>query len=505
MGRALGVLILCVGIWSGAAPTRTASSQVAARNLEALVSRAMETGLSPGMSVAVVRGAQITWVGAFGVAERESGRRVAPNTRFYIGSTSKALTALAAARLAARAELDLDAPLSMALPEAVFSPGLSGDSIRVRDLLTHTHGIDPEGPVSARVAFTGDYENADLLRALGAHAPAKNGRAFQYSNLGYDLIGIILAPARTRGWKRVVEREVTQPLGMRATTAFRSRIPSHAIAEPYEMGPSGFRRATAEKQDANMGPAGGHFSTARDLARLVVAELNEGCIGGRSVIPAEVVAETQRQQATQDRDFFAFHRFGWGLGWDLGTYDGDTLLHRFGTFPGYRSHVSFMPRRKLGVVVLVNGGRVSSDLADVVATGIYDQLRGVAAARQRLESRLADLTSKAEKLRAAIAAELERRALRARDLGHPLEAYAGTYANPAWGTLELRARDGHLEAVMGVAHSPAEVYDAAKNQLRVELFGGGDVMEVRFDEGDPQAREVRLSGAIFERKPATVP
>jgi len=478
----------------------TAASTRASDSLDVLVRQAMSGGFTPGLAVAVVRGDQLEWSAGYGLADRESGRPVTETTRFYIASTTKAFTALAAAQRASRGELDLDAPLSKALPGAQFHAGLSGDSIRVLDLLTHTHGIDSDGPTSVRVAFTGDYSYADLLRSLAAHPPAGAGRAFDYSNLGYDLAGIVLDPAHKGGWKRVVELEVTRPLGMTATTAYRSKVRDADLAMPYEMGPDGFERIPLAKQDANMGPAGGMFSTAGDLARLIVAELNGGRVGGYACIPAAVIAATQRLRATQDRDFTLFHRFGWGLGWDLGSYDGDTLLHRFGSFPGYRSHVSYMPGRGLGVAVLVNGGGASSMLSDIVATAVYDHLLGRPDAAARMDDRLAKLRAQLENRRKSVVADRAKRAARSQQLPHPLAAYAGAYTNPDWGTLELKVSGERLEAVMGVAESPVEVYDASRDELRVELFGSGGVLRAVFAEGDTRAREIVFEKVRFARR-----
>jgi len=463
---------------------------------DSLARDAMATGLTPGMSVAVVVDGRITWTAGFGHADRERERPVRPGTRFYIGSTSKALTALAAARLAARGALDLDAPLSRALPGAVFPVGVPAESVRVRDLLTHTHGIDGQGPISLRVAFTGEYTNDELLRLLENHRPARGGREFQYSNLGYDLIGVVLAPAERGGWKEVVEREVTRPLGMTATTAWRSRVPEDSLAQPYELGAHGPERIRLAKEDANMGPAGGHFSTAPDLARLLVAELDGGRVAGRQAIERRVIAETQRLQATQDREFTFFHRHGWGLGWDLGTYDGDTLLHRFGSFAGYRSHVSFMPRRGLGVVVLVNGGVASSTIADAMAAAIYDRLLERAGVRARLAGRLAAAAERGRR----IVADLEKRAANVGVLPLPLDAYAGRYASPIYGTLVLEVLDGRLQASMGAARCPAEVFDAAKHQLRVELFGGGSVVTAVLAEDGRSVSALELLETRFDRR-----
>ncbi len=450
------------------------------RDLQRIAEAAMGRGLTPSIAIAVVQDDRMLWESALGVGDLETGRAVNRNTRYYLSSTSKALTGLAVAQLAARGALDLDAPLSRALPGARLPAGLSSDSIRVADLLTHTHGIDGMGPVSIRRSFTGEFTNADLLASLAAHRLARNGRAFQYSNLGYDLVAILLDSARADGWKTVVEREATAPLGMTHTTAWRSRLPDSSIAMPHEMGTEQFGRVPLAKEDSNMGPAGGHFSTAGDLARLLIAEMNRGRLDGRQAIPAEVIANTWRMRVPQDKTFGPFHRYGWGLCWDLGTYGTDTLVHRFGGFSGYRSHVSFMPRRGIGVVVLTNGGDVSSPLTDAVATAIYDRLLGHAD-EGAYERRLSELEKNAAEIRTSNIADRAKRAARPQTLPLTRDAYAGTYVDPAYGTLVVENHDGQLIGRMGAARSPIEVFDAGKQQFRAEFFGTGMVVSAIVD------------------------
>jgi CubicO group peptidase (beta-lactamase class C family) len=338
------------------------------------------------------------------------------------------------------------------------------------------------------------------MRALATQGPARSGRTFAYSNLGYELAGIVLDPAHEGGWKRVVEREVLVPLGMHRTTAYRSALPNARLAMPHRTTTDGLERIALAKQDSNMGPAGGLFSTAGDLARLVVAELNGGRLDGRECVPSGVIAATQRARVPQQRVVLGYRRFAWGLGWDLGTCDGDTVVHRFGEFPGFASRVSFMPARGVGVVVLSNGGQGGSMLADAVAAALYDRLLERPDARAREVARLDTLTAGVQELRVALAADRERRAARSQTLAHPLAAYAGTYASPEWGTLRLRVRGSHLEAAMGVARSAVEVYDAATEKLRVELFGGGSVIEAVFAPGESRARAMRIMGATLARR-----
>jgi hypothetical protein len=205
--------------------------------------------------------------------------------------------------------------------------------------------------------------------------------------------------------------------------------------------------------------------------------INAGRLNGKQVFPEKVVSETHRQQANQDRKFASFQRYGWGLGWDLGTYEGDTLIHRFGSFPGFRSHVSFMPRYRLGVVVLVNESAVGSRLADMVACGIYDHLLEKADVEEKYRGLLAQFKEEAATARTRIAAEKAKRAARSQQLPHPFAAYVGAYENAELGRMEWRLVAGKLEVNMGLIKSPVEVYNAEKNQLRVELTGNGEVVE----------------------------
>lgn len=478
-----------------------ASAASVARQLEPLARRTMATGLTPGMSVAVVRGDRVVWQAGFGEADREAHRAVTPETRFYIASTSKALTGLAAARLAARGTLDLDAPIARVLPAARFAANVATDSLTLRRFLTHTHGLRAAGPVSLRMTMTGEYTNAELFEALAEHASAGREGVFFYSNLGYEVVGLALAPGVTGGWKEVVEHEVLAPLGMTATTAYTSKVPAALRAEPYETGASGVERVPLDKGDANMGPAGGHFSTAPDLAKLLIAELNRGRIGRRAVIEPEVIAETQRLQVTQDRAFPPFHRHGWGIGWDVGTYRGDTLLSRFGGFSGYRSHVSFLPGRKLGVVVLLNGGQTASSLTDALAAAIYDRLAGRDSVEAHLDQRLAAAVEAAGRDRESVAADIAKRAARPRTPKRPLDSYAGTYGNPLYGAMVVEAQGTGLTWRMGVARSAMEVFDLDKEQFRVSLAGSGTVLGTRFEEGGARTAALQMFGIEFARRP----
>jgi CubicO group peptidase (beta-lactamase class C family) len=479
--------------------TRQADSEALSeqRALGSAVERLFALDLTPGMAIAVVRGGDVVFARGLGVLDVETRRPVTADSIFYIASTTKSLTAFAAALLHHSKTIDLDGALVTYLAGLTLKPPLSAADITIRDLLTHTHGIRNGGPITLRTAYTGDHSPALLLRLLSGYDPASGGRAFAYGNVGYNVAGLALEARLGKPWQEIVSDLVLRPLEMNDTSAYISRADRARLALPHVAAGAGYRRLPS-KADSTMHAAGGHVSTARDLARWVEAHLNRGRVDGRQVFPAAVIAETHRQQAAQDRMFAAFHRHGWGLGWDLGDYDGDTLVHRFGGFPGFRSHVSFMPDRGVGVIVLTNAGGAGSTLADAAATSIYDILLNKPELQRRLDSAVGETRASADRLRAQQTRDLAERTARRQALPHPLRTYAGSYYNEAAGCLELQVAQDRLRARMGVAESDVDVTDGPMNRVEVDLTGGQTV--ITFDIEDGQARALTFESRQFSKR-----
>jgi len=462
--------------------------------------RLVEAGLTPGMGIAVTRGDSVVHVGGFGVADAGSGRAVDEETLFYIASSTKALTATAVVLRAHRGELELDAPVTRYLPELRLRAPLDADSVTIRDLLTMTHGIADGGPVVFRTAYTGDFTGGLLVDLMAGYGPSESGGAFAYGNLGYNILGWVLDPADPHGWKNVVEREVLDPLGMEATSARLSGLDPDRLAMPHEIDPGAtFRRIPLAKSDETLHAAGGHFATPRDLARFVAAHASEGVLEGQRVFPRDAIESTHERHVEQDRTFGPFHRFGWGFGWDLGTYEGRTVVHRFGSFSGYRSHMSFMPEPGIGVVVLVNGGGPASPAADLMATYVYDRLLEKPGLEEEYAARFAELQAQFASGVERLAKQLAERAARSAPLSHPWEAFAGAYENPKLGRMEWRVSDEGLEVQVGVARSRAEIFDPAEDKLRIEITGGGEVVDFEFTADAGAASSVEYRGERFVR------
>lgn len=502
--RHRGRAFACVVLWAVAVigpGDRVTSAQervsaAMATDIDEFASQVLATGIVPGMSLAVVTSAGIAYTQGYGLANVESRLAATPDTQFYIASTTKALTALAGALLHHRERLDLDAPLSLYLPDAQMHPELSASDVSLRDLLTMTHGIESLGPVDIRSAFTGDASHPELKALLRHHPPAESGREFRYGNLGYNVFSFVLEDGFEGGWKQVVRDTVLRPLQMDATTAFVTRADRSRLAMPYTFRSTGLEPIRYAKHDETMHAAGGHISTARDMARFVAAQLGAGRSGGRQVFPSAVIEDTRRQHAAQDRRLGPYERYGWGLGWDLARYDGDAVVQRFGGFSGFSSHVSFMPAHDLGVIVLANATGPAGQLGDMVARFAYHRVLG----KPDVDARFGEeLRRTMEMITSYLSRDAATRKARPQTTPLPLAAYAGEYVSPVLGRMRWTWAGDRLVVRWGVAESTVEVYDGGQHQLRVELLGGGAVVAFDVPSGATRPTGLEFLNQTFTR------
>jgi CubicO group peptidase (beta-lactamase class C family) len=457
-----------------------------AQRLRAWIDRVHSVGSIAGLSAAVVDGDSILVLRSAGVADASRRILVTDTTRFYIASTTKAFMALATTMLSHQGKLDLDLPVASYLPGVLLHPPLNPSAITIRDLLSMRDGID-DGPVTFRTSYTGEgTSDASLVRLLRHHPPASAGRAFRYSNIGYIVAGLAMHARLGNTWKSFVDSLVLRPAGMRHTSASVSTLPPRAVAYPHRIDSGGIHRMPLLKSDASLHAGGGHFSTAGDLARFLIAQMNGGVLERRHIFPMAALAETHRNHTTQDRQAGFRHRIGWGLGWDIATFAGDTVLERPGGFPGYYSYVAMVPARRHGVVVLATG---STGAADAIAEGALHILAGRATASL--------LDSLHARVRATHERALIARARAPVPLPAPARRYAGVFTSDLWGTLSLEPVGDSLIVRIGDGWGVAQG-DTSSGNLIVTFRGSTE--RVRLEHApDSSVIAVVLDGMRFTR------
>ncbi|MGH7468763.1 MAG: serine hydrolase domain-containing protein [Pseudomonas sp.] len=345
----LAALVLTGSVMtSGTVP---AQQTVPVSEIDALVRRAFALNSTPGLGVAVVQNGRMIYRAALGFADATARNAATDSTLWYIASTSKSFTGFGIALLEAAGTVDVNAPINTLLPRARWHADVRPQELNLAAFLSHTHGLG-NGPIVMSAAFTGAFEESRYGELLQYYPPGN--RALQYGNLGYNVASMVIDAKRAEGWKRYLESAVYAPAGLRQTFARLSGLAPGRIARPHELQSDGtFRTAVFAKTDATMNAAGGHMATIDDLARWITVHMDSGRIDGRQVFPARAVQRAHEMLAPQNLQFAFFQRDGWGMGWDIGSYHGERMISRFGSHASTRSHISFLPARRIGVVAQV--------------------------------------------------------------------------------------------------------------------------------------------------------
>ncbi len=470
-----------------------------ARVVDSLAQRIVADDIVPGLGVAIAMDGRVVHARSIGSADVTARRPADDRTLWYLASTSKSFLGFALSLMEVHGTLRLDDRISTLLPDVAWHPSVRGDTITLAQLLSHTHRVNDNAVVMS-AAFTGAIAEKrwpSLIRL----AERMDNDDLVYANFGYNVGAMVIDAKRTEGWKRVLQRDVLRPAGMHDTYARVSGL-SKRIAMPHRIGRDGrYATESFQKVDATMNAAGGHLATVGDLARWTIVQMDSGMINGRRVFPAAAIERSHRLLARhtrpQSRRFAYFDREGWAAGWDIGSYEGHRMVSRFGSYHSTRSHLSFLPGRRIGVVAMASAG--PSIVTDIIAAFAYDLDAGHPDARGRAAQRVDELRRARANAVRGVAAQDSTRAARQRvPLAHPIAAFAGTYREPAYGAITFRVQRGRLEYRWGALHGPVEVFDATKNQMRLEIAGSGDVVTFGFD-GASRAKWIELRGIRFTR------
>ncbi|HEY0159579.1 MAG TPA: serine hydrolase domain-containing protein [Thermoanaerobaculia bacterium] len=444
--------------------------------IDRFVQRAMkEFPEVPSLGLAVVRDGKTILTRGYGYRDVERQLPATEDTVYYIASSTKSYLGLLTSILATRSVVDLDAPVRRYLTEVKFDPSVKADKVTLRTLLTHTSGIENGGMVM-RTAFTGEQDSKQLAAILSRSKAVEP--VFNYDNLGYVVVGLVLERVTGKPWQELLATELFAPLGMTHTTAYISRAAGWPLAKPYDVGDDlRVQPISFVKIDNTMHAAGGLVTTPRDLAKWL--ELN---VNGHRAVDAKALAEAHEAHVKQlDTNWYRFKRQGYGFGWYHSDYEGTLLMHHFGGYEGWRTHVSFMPAQRHGVAALVNTGGPGAPVRDLIAAYIYDVLLDKPGIDEAYTAHLAKMRASENQKLEAIRADVAARAQRSPTLLRPQPAYAGAYANDDFGTLRIRTEGRTLRATLGQLDGALEPYTEPET-ARVELVPGqGEVLRFQFE------------------------
>lgn len=347
LGLAVGSLVYALGACNATDSQATSDladgtigASVAVDHARDMLAGHMEATDVPGMQVAVWRGDSLIWSEGLGWADVERRVPVTPATRFPIGSVSKTLTAVAAARLVDRGLLDPDASVRTYLsdlPER-YEP------ITPRLLGQHLSGIRHyrSGEERPGVERHFDTVRESLEIFVSDSLLFDPGADFAYSSYGFNLLSAAMEEAADQDFLTVLDEELSSPLGLEGTIAneIDRDIPFRTV------GYDGQREPADVEDPSYKWAGGGLLSTAEDLVRVGVALLDPGYLSADALS----LLFTEGRPRNGTRSYFGF---GW-LVWE--TREGRTVRHHNGNLTYGRAHLVIFPEDRIVVALLANTG-----------------------------------------------------------------------------------------------------------------------------------------------------
>jgi D-alanyl-D-alanine-carboxypeptidase/D-alanyl-D-alanine-endopeptidase len=374
-----------------------------------LVAQRVGSGAYPSVVIGMIRGdrRQIEGFGRVGEAKPDA------NTVYEIGSTTKTFTALLLAEAVTRGEVTLDTPVQKLLPGFTIP-----ESVTLGELATQSSGLPrlPSNllPKNAADPYA-DYTAEDLKRFFATYEPArKAGEQYEYSNLGFGLLGHALARKAGTTYEALVRKRITGPLKMNDTTIALSEAQAKRFAPAHDAAGN----TSSPWALGTLEGAGALRSTANDLLTYLAAHMKPKSKAYSLVI------EPRRARDAADRRI--------ALGWNV---DSGVVWHN-GMTGGYAAFIGFTADGDRGIVVLTN---ISRDVTQIGFSAL------------RPESLAAAPAAKEVTLAPEVLAE-----------------YVGTYPLAPQFALAVTVQNGQL-FIQGTGQQALPVFASAKDEFFSKL------------------------------------
>jgi CubicO group peptidase (beta-lactamase class C family) len=337
---------------AAAAPSTPSTPEMTASDVAAFLDGLVPAQLGPadvaGAVVVVVKDGKVLFGRGYGWADVEKRVPVSwETTLFRPGSISKLFTWTAVMQQVEKGTLDLDADVNKYLDYKV--PEAFGKPITLRDVMTHTPGYEDY----AKDLIVAD---ASMLGSLGAHLKSHQpqrifpaGSTPAYSNYATSMAGYIVERVSGKPFAEYVEEFITKPLGMEHAT-FRQPLPS-ALAPSMS---KGYKVASEKPQPFEIvvpSPAGALSASGADMARFMIAHLQDGRFEGGQILQPETAKLMHARQRGKSPE-----TDGMALGFYEESRNGHRIIGHGGDTNWFHSDLHLIPDANVGFFVSYNSG-----------------------------------------------------------------------------------------------------------------------------------------------------
>lgn len=318
----------------------------------------------PGFAFGIMVDGNLVYAGAEGALDLERNQAANQHSMFRIASMTKSLTAMAILKLRDEGKLKLDDPVVLYIPE-LQNQKITADSpnITIRDLLTHSAGFPLDNAWGDRQLH---MSTDDLIVLLKNGLSFSNipGVAYEYSNLGFVLLGLVIDRVAGISYQDYIEKHIWLPLKMKDVSWDFSKVDAQVLVQGYQWNRGKWDKETM-LSDGAFGAMGGMIASLDAFSHYVGFH--------QTAWPPRNDQETgpiKRSSVREMQQAWRFHEttpykylngqkcalttaYGYGLKW-VQDCKGRTYVGHSGGLPGFGSNWFIMPEYGIGVMLFAN-------------------------------------------------------------------------------------------------------------------------------------------------------
>lgn len=321
------------------------------KQIDHIVHSAMNNGKIPGVSVLIVKDNKVFLNKGYGYANVDQKMKVTPQTKFEIASNTKAFTGYGILQLAEEGKLNLNDKVSKYIPDFYMTYNDEKKDITIKQLLGHTSGIPSD--ITEEDHYSEDYNS---LKHIVEYAKGKElnntpGDSFEYSNMNYDILGLIIQNVSHQSYQSYIKEHILEPLHMRHTSFKTTSKKGKNEATGYEL-VSGEAIKTTPEFNIGDTPSAFMMTSTKDLENWIKQQLKPSSKMNSIIKQShQKISETENQS---DDD-------GYAAGWFINS--SIHIISHPGTLNNFSSEILLNPTKSYGIVVL--GNMNSSQVANL--------------------------------------------------------------------------------------------------------------------------------------------
>jgi len=343
----LGAIIGC-----STSKKKTEANDNTFQQIETFLQSLIDTGGIPGITIAVTFGQDIVYTKGFGVANIDTKVKLEPKHIFHIASVSKTFTATAIMQLYEKGKIDINKPLITYLPYFKMKDERY-KNITIEQMLNHTSGM-PDVDDYEWEKFLSDEGAAERYTKslIDSVLISKPGSEFHYSNIAFNLMADLIAKVSGMSFEKYLKENILTPLEMKESSFYYPEIKKSLRTSPHIGNPPQvlpvypYNRMHAPSSTLN--------TNVLEMSHWAIANMYNGKYKNNQILSPQTHLMMMTPTFTTNKE----RNISICLSWFTYPYKGSTYYEHGGGDDGYRSLLTLIPDKKIGIIILSNSEEI---------------------------------------------------------------------------------------------------------------------------------------------------